>query len=173
MSPRTRKFIRLNQCLQLTNELATTAFLGPNAPIGHGSVFTLSEHIAKYIVRILKKCQTEHIRAIAPTQDAVDDFNEHIEQFMPRTAWGAPGRSWFKAGKEDGPVVALHPGSRVHFFHMMESFRGEDFEYIYDCENGISKGKQNRFAYLGNGFSVRELDQEFDSTWYLDESAII
>ncbi|KAG8165099.1 hypothetical protein KVR01_005374 [Diaporthe batatas] len=149
-------------------------FLGPNAPIGHGSVFTLSEHIAKYIVRILKKCQTEHIRAIAPTQGAVDDFNEHIEHFMPRTAWGAPGRSWFKAGKEDGPVVALHPGSRVHFFHMLEGLRGEDFEYVYDCEAGAAaKAKQNRFAYLGNGFSVRELDQSFDSTWYLDESAVI
>lgn len=148
-------------------------FLGPNAPIGHGSVFTLSEHIAKYIVRVLKKCQTERIRAIAPTQDAVDDFNEHIKHFMPRTAWGAPGRSWFKAGKEDGPVVALHPGSRVHFFHMLEGFRGEDFEYVYDCEAGTGKGKQNRFSYLGNGFSVRELDQEFDSTWYLDESAVI
>ncbi|KAH8775593.1 hypothetical protein F5883DRAFT_261248 [Diaporthe sp. PMI_573] len=149
-------------------------FLGPNAPIGHGSVFTLSEHIAKYIVRILKKYQTERIRAIAPTQDAVDDFNEHIKHFMPRTAWGAPGRSWFKAGKEDGPVVALHPGSRVHFFHMLESFRGEDFEYVYEYEAAATgKGKQNRFSYLGNGFSVRELDAEFDSTWYLDESAVI
>lgn len=149
-------------------------FLGPNAPIGHGSVFTLSEHIAKYIVRVLKKCQTERIRAIAPTPGAVDDFNEHIEHFMPRTVWGAPGRSWFKAGKEDGPVVALHPGSRVHFFHMLETFRGEDFEYVYDREVGAAgKGKQNRFSYLGNGFSVRELDQSFDSTWYLDESAVI
>lgn len=149
-------------------------FLGPNAPIGHGSVFTLSEHIAKYIVRILKKCQIEHIRALAPTQDAVDDYSEHIAQFMPRTAWSAPGRSWFKAGKEDGPVVALHPGSRVHFFHMLEEFRGEDFEYVYDGAQGqTGKAKQNRFAYLGNGFSVRELDPDFDSTWYLDESAIV
>lgn len=163
-----------DQCRHLADHLVITAFLGPNAPIGHGSVFTLSEHIAKYIVRILKKCQTEYIRAIAPTQGAVDDFNEHIEHFMPRTAWGAPGRSWFKAGKEDGPVVALHPGSRVHFFHMLESLRGEDFEYVYDCEAGAAaKGKQNRFSYLGNGFSVRELDQSFDSTWYLDESAVI
>ncbi|KUI57244.1 Putative sterigmatocystin biosynthesis monooxygenase stcW [Cytospora mali] len=149
-------------------------FLGPNAPIGHGSVFTLSEHIAKYIVRILKKCQTEHIRALAPIQDAVDDYNEHVAHFMPRTAWAAPGRSWFKAGKEDGPVVALHPGSRIHFFHMLDQFRGEDFEYVYDgAEDATGKAKQNRFAYLGNGFSVRELDPEFDSAWYLDESAVL
>jgi hypothetical protein len=84
---------------------------------------------------------------------------------MPRTAWVSPCRSWFKGGNADGPVTALHPGSRIHFFHMLEGFRGEDFEYVYDSP------VQNRFQYLGNGFSTKELDDGFDSTWYLDEPA--
>ncbi|KAK8042096.1 hypothetical protein PG993_006619 [Apiospora rasikravindrae] len=138
-------------------------FLGPNGPIGHGSVFTLTEHIAKYITKVILKCQREGIKAIAPSDAAVDDYNQHIAAFMPRTAWQSPGRSWFKNGKEDGPVVALHPGSRIHFFHMLEQVRGEDWDYVYDTPSG------NRFAYLGNGFSTKELDPEFDSTWYLDE----
>ncbi|KAH8910728.1 FAD/NAD(P)-binding domain-containing protein [Coniochaeta sp. PMI_546] len=137
-------------------------FLGPNGPIGHGSVFTLTEHIAKYIAAIISKCQTEGIKAIVPSQAAVDDYFEHITTFMPRTAWASPCRSWFKGGKEDGPVVALHPGSRIHFFHMLERFRGEDWEYVYD------NARQNRFEYLGNGFSTKELDPSVDSTWYLD-----
>jgi hypothetical protein len=95
----------------------------------------------------------------------VRDYSQHISAFMPRTAWAAPGRSWFKGGKADGPVIALHPGSRIHFFHMLETFRGEDWEYVYDAPS------QNRFGYLGNGFSTKELDPEFDSTWYLDEAA--
>lgn len=141
-------------------------FLGPNAPIGHGSVFTLSEHIAKYITAAIKKCQTESIKALAPSRAAVDDYFAHITAFMPRTAWAAPGgRSWFKNGREDGPVTALHPGSRIHFFHMLERFRGEDWEYVY--EGG------NRFGYLGNGFSTKELDPQGDSTWYLDEGAVV
>ncbi|KAI1849250.1 hypothetical protein JX266_005211 [Neoarthrinium moseri] len=140
-------------------------FLGPNAPIGHGSVFTLSEHIARYIASIIRKCQTEGIRAIAPSEAAVNDYSEHINTFMPRTAWGSSGRSWFKGGKEDGPVTALHPGSRIHFFHMLEHFRGEDWDYTYE------QASQNRFAYLGNGFSTKELDPTFDSTWYLDDAA--
>ncbi|KAK9418208.1 hypothetical protein SUNI508_08402 [Seiridium unicorne] len=140
-------------------------FLGPNAPIGHGSVFTLSEHIAKYITRIIVKCQNEGIKSIAPTEAAVNDYSEHIAAFMPRTAWGSAGRSWFKGGKEEGPVVALHPGSRIHFFHMLENFRGEDWEYTYD------NASHNRFSYLGNGFSAKELDPNYDSTWYLDETA--
>ncbi|KAH8675791.1 hypothetical protein BX600DRAFT_432344 [Xylariales sp. PMI_506] len=140
-------------------------FLGPNSPVGHGSIFTISEHIAKYITRIILKCQKEGIKAIAPSDAAVNDYSEHISTFMPRTAWSSSGRSWFKGGKEDGPVIALHPGSRVHFFHMLEQFRGEDWEYVYETS------AQNRFSYLGNGFSTKELDPNVDSTWYLDEEA--
>jgi len=57
-----------------------------------------------------------------------------------------------------GPVTALHPGSRIHWFHMLERFRGEDFEYSY------VEGK--RFGYLGNGYSMKELGKG-DKTWYL------
>ncbi|KAI0148121.1 FAD/NAD(P)-binding domain-containing protein [Hypoxylon sp. NC0597] len=140
-------------------------FLGPNGPIGHGSVFTLSEHIARYITRVIIKCQTEGIKAVVPSDAAVADYSEHIAAFMPRTAWASPCKSWFKNGKEDGPVTALHPGSRVHFFHMLERFRGEDWEYVYD------NPAQNRFWYLGNGFSNRERDPKVDGTWYLEEEA--
>lgn len=139
-------------------------FLGPSAPIGHGSVFTITEHVAKYLVRIIRKCQTEGIKAMSPKPAAVADFYEHIDTFMPRTAWAGSCRSWFKNGKEDGPVTALHPGSRIHFFHMLEQFRGEDWDYAYVG----SHSRRNRFSYLGNGFSTKELNQESDATWYLD-----
>ncbi|KAK2772208.1 phenylacetone monooxygenase [Colletotrichum kahawae] len=136
-------------------------FLGPNAPIGHGSVFTITEHIAKYLTRIIKKCQTEGISAIAPQHSAVDELFDHTQRFMPRTAWSGDCISWFKGGTIDGPVTALHPGSRIHFFHMLENFRGEDWEYT-------RTNKKNRFQFLGNGFSTKELGDE-DPTWYLDE----
>jgi hypothetical protein len=127
----------------------------------------LSEHIAKYITGVIKKCQMEGIKSIAPSQGAVDDYFEHISTFMPRMAWSAEGRSWFTNGQRSGPVTVLHPGSRIHFFHMLEKFRGEDWEYSYD------NAKQNRFAYLGNGFSTKELDPKGDSTWYLDAPATL
>ncbi len=135
-------------------------FLGPNGPIGHGSVFTIAEYLAKYITRIIRKCQNESIKAIAPSHAVVEDLYEHIDKFMPRTAWTGNCRSWFKDGKVDGPVIAVHPGSRIHFFHMLEQFRGEDWEYVYE--------KANRFWYLGNGFSTKELDDGGDKTWYLN-----
>ncbi|OAA68498.1 flavin-binding monooxygenase [Niveomyces insectorum RCEF 264] len=162
-------------------------FLGPNAPIGHGSVFTLSEHIATYIARVIHKCRTEGVKAISPSQAAVDDYSEHIRAFMPRTTWSSSCRSWFKGGHDEpgAPVTALHPGSRIHFFHMLETFRGEDFEYVYDgpAEDTTSSSSSssssspppppNRFRYLGNGFSTKELDPASDSTWYLDTPALV
>lgn len=160
----------MNRSLVSADQIQT-ASLGPNAPIGHGSVFTLLEHVARYVARMIRKCQTEGIRAAAPSDAAVTDYAEHVAAFMPRTAWAAPGRSWFKGGREDGPVTALHPGSRVHFFHMLERPRGEDWDFTYDFVDGGERGSGNRFFYLGNGFSTRELvgPDTFDSTWYLDE----
>jgi len=135
-------------------------FLSPNAPIGHGSVLTITEHLAKYITKFIRKCQVEHTLSVKPLPAAVADYAEHIATFMPRTAWAMPGSSWFKGGKKDGPVTALHPGSRIHWFHMLESPRWEDFEW--------STETRNRFAYLGNGFSTREGEGE-DQTWYWDQ----
>lgn len=51
------------------------------------------------------------------------DIPSHNYQFT----W-EPCRSWLKNVKVDGPVIALHPGSRVHWFHMLEEPRWEDYE---------------------------------------------
>jgi hypothetical protein len=134
-------------------------FLGPNCPIGHGSVITITEHMSKYIASIILKCQTEGITSLSPGHEALDAYSAHIDAFMPRTVWAGTCRSWFKNGMETGPVTALHPGSRIHWFHMLEKFRGEDFDYVYEG------GK--RFGYLGNGFSTKELEGGWDKTWYL------
>lgn len=135
-------------------------FLGPNAPIGHGSVLPIIEHATKYIINTLKKVQVQGIQTIAPSGSAIRDLNIHITEFMKRTAWSTACRSWFKNGKIDGPVVALHPGSRIHWFHMIENPRYEDWIMTYETDN--------RFEYLGNGFSVRE-QEGLDTTWYLNE----
>ena len=134
-------------------------FLGPNAPIGHGSVLPIVEHSTKYIIRMLHKCQTQGIKAVEAKQEAVDDFTEHVDTFVERTAWTSHCRSWFKNDKIDGPIVALHPGSRVHWFHMLDNPRFEDYNWTpFD---------KNRFFYLGNGFSTKETEER-DLTYYFD-----
>lgn len=115
-----------------------SVFLGPNAPVGHGSVLPIIEHATKYIINMMKKIQSQNIKAVSPSAKAVDDFNEHITEFMKRTAWATPCRSWFKRGTVDGRIVALHPGSRIHWFHMMIHVRYEDWDYTYTRRTGFS-----------------------------------
>lgn len=85
---------------------------------------------------------------------------------MPRTVWTDKGvRSWYRNGKSEGPVSALHPGSQAHFFHMLEAPRWEDFEWRRKDDR-----RDNRFKYLGNGFSTKENEIEGDDTWYWGEA---
>lgn len=119
----------------------------------------IAEHATKYMVNMIKKLQTQNIKSFAPKADAIRDFNEHIPAFMKRSVWSAGCRSWYKNGKIDGPVVGLHPGSRIHWFHMLENPRYEDYDYTY--------WDANRFHYLGNGISTRE-ENGADTAWYLE-----
>jgi hypothetical protein len=47
------------------------------------------------------------------------------------TAWSDRCSSWFKNGTTDGPITALHPGSRIHFFEMLQIPRYEDYDFTY------------------------------------------
>lgn len=135
-------------------------FLGPNAPVGHGSAIPIIEHLTKYMLKMIYKSQVEGYKSFCPKGAAIDEFVEHADVFLPRTAWAGKCRSWFKNGKETGPVTGLHPGSRVHWFHVLKEPRYEDWEW--------STWSKNRWSYLGNGFSVMEGEGR-DLTWYFDE----
>ncbi|KAI3572435.1 hypothetical protein IWW34DRAFT_637488 [Fusarium oxysporum f. sp. albedinis] len=132
-------------------------YFGPNSPLAHGSAF---EHITTYMFRMIHKAQTQGYHSFEPSKQAISHFVKHADAFFPRTVWSTKCRSWFKGGKEQGPVYALHPGSRVHWVHMMNELRYEDYNW--------KTVNSNRFAYLGNGFSLREVENK-DVTWYLDE----
>ncbi|KAF2221847.1 hypothetical protein BDZ85DRAFT_200705 [Elsinoe ampelina] len=133
------------------------SFCGPYGPLGHGSFLPLIERWTQYIFKALQKCQVEHIRSISPKLDAARAFRQHADLFLRRTAWTSPCRSWFKQGRKDGQA-AIYPGSRVHFFELLKDVRWEDFEIKYD--------HGNEFAFLGNGFDLRETDGR-DITHYL------
>ncbi|KAG8623647.1 hypothetical protein KVT40_008623 [Elsinoe batatas] len=127
------------------------SFCGPYGPLGHGSFLPLIERWTQYIFKALHKCQVEHIRSISPKLGAARAFRQHADLFLRRTAWTSPCRSWFKQGRKDGQA-AIYPGSRVHFFELLKDVRWEDFEIKYD--------HGNEFAFLGNGFDLRETEAE-------------
>ncbi|KAL1627811.1 hypothetical protein SLS54_002077 [Diplodia seriata] len=135
----------------------TFSFCGPYGPLGHGSFMPLIEAWTRYMLAAVAKAQAEGIKALAPRADAARQFRQHADLFLRRTAWTQPCSSWFKQGRKDGQA-AVYPGSRLHFLELMRAPRYEDFDIEYWSEN--------RFAFLGNGFEVRERDGR-DVTYYL------
>ncbi|KAK0845165.1 hypothetical protein LTR03_007663 [Friedmanniomyces endolithicus] len=132
-------------------------FCGPYGPLGHGSFMPLIERWTTYMFDVISKAQEENIKSFTPRLDLSLQFRQHADLFLQRTAWTSACRSWFNQGKQDGQA-AIYPGSRLHFLHLLERPRYEDFEMEY--------WDSNRFAFMGNGFDEREFDGR-DITHYL------
>ncbi|KAJ2893748.1 hypothetical protein MKZ38_008285 [Zalerion maritima] len=122
--------------------------LGPNCPIGNGPVLIAIEAEVDYIISMLSKFQKENIRSFDVKTEAVRDFNDWKDSFMEETIWSEPCRSWYKIGSASGKILALWPGSTLHYLDAIREPRWEDWEFRYESEN--------RFAYLGNGHSSAE-----------------
>jgi len=134
-------------------------FLGPNCPIGNGPVLSAIECQADYFLKLIDRFQTHNISEFSPKPEAVADFIAHKDNFMQKTVWQDPCRSWYK-GRPDGPVTALWPGSTLHYIEALMELRLDDWDIKY---NG------NRFAWLGNGYSQTELDPTADWAFYIRE----
>ncbi|BGP48199.1 hypothetical protein JCM10450v2_004071 [Rhodotorula kratochvilovae] len=136
---------------------------GPNSSLGSGSLLILFEKEVEYIVQALDKMLRENITTIAVKQDAVDDWTEYTHEYFKKTVFATKCRSWYKKGLEEGPVVALYPGSALHALDVLAHPRWEDFEY--------EQAGKNRFGWVGNGWSVNELEGG-DTAYYLDNMDI-
>ncbi|BCS28059.1 flavin-containing monooxygenase [Aspergillus puulaauensis] len=134
---------------------------GPYFSFGHGSYTTMVELFFDNILAVIRKMQTDSIKSIAPRQDATDDFVEHADLWLKRTAWAGPCPSWFKNGKADGQLT-IFPGSRLVLADLIASPRFEDYNIEY--------WSRNRFAFLGCGYSTKEYDSS-DIAWYLGTRA--
>ncbi|KAK5400865.1 hypothetical protein LTR06_011176 [Exophiala xenobiotica] len=128
------------------------SFVGPNSPLANGSLILAIQMTGMYIYRCMEKLQTEGYKALEIRTDANDEYNEHVQQYLARTVWVGDCRSWYKRGTVDGPVVAIYAGTCFHFMEGLKNPRWED----YDFTHMPGAATRNRFAYLGNGFTVRE-----------------
>ncbi|OQV06871.1 hypothetical protein CLAIMM_11386 [Cladophialophora immunda] len=131
---------------------------GPYGALGHGSFLPILETLGSNIVACIQKMQKDRIKSMTPRAEAVEEFREHAELFLQRTAWASGCSSWFKQGRVDGPLT-MFPGSRLVYLDLLATPRFEDYQIEY-------LNPLNRFAFLGNGFSQREFDGR-DLSYYL------
>ncbi|KDR85545.1 hypothetical protein GALMADRAFT_234472 [Galerina marginata CBS 339.88] len=135
--------------------------LGPNAGVGAGNILLIMERQVDYAVAATLKMQRERLKSIEAKSEAVDDYEHYIDSYFPRTVFGSKCRSWYKAGKEEGRVVALWPGSSTHAAMALAHPRWEDFNYEY------LDGIKNRLHWLGDGNTMMDKDPDADKGWYL------
>lgn len=151
--------------------------LGPNSAIGSGSLTCMIETVGDYIIKAIRKLQKDNIAAMAVKPAREADFTEYVDAYFAGTVFADECRSWYK-NKGTGEVVGLWPGSTLHCVEALRSPRWEDFKYVYvdelegadDHEDGLNGGKTkkrvNRLRWLGNGWSVNQLEER-DLAWYL------
>lgn len=140
---------------------------GPYSSGHSGTVPNSIENQVTYVAKVIRKFRSQGIKSMAPSKQATDDFVEYSDKFYPRTVWtgnddSTPGnkncRSWYNGGKPGGKVHGIFPGSATHVNIIRRDPRWEDWEYTYVNPSG------NRFAYFGNGWTLKELDPNSDLT---------
>jgi hypothetical protein len=134
--------------------------LGPNTPVGHGSLVAVIDWTVDYILRWCQKIAEEDIRSVQVTQEATDEWNIYAQEFLKTTTWAGGCRSWYKNHDSGDEITALYPGSILHYHDMTKTLRPEDFEIRYRSPN--------RFKFTGNGFTHDDLSDTSDLAWYLE-----
>ncbi|RAL01331.1 flavin-containing monooxygenase [Aspergillus ibericus CBS 121593] len=117
--------------------------MGPNFLVAHGSLLAGISFTCDYILKWARKIGTEDIKSIDVKKSALDDYNVWTQEYLKRTAWSDPCRSWYKNGKSSGQVTAPYGGTTSHFKKCLENMGGEHFNIEYNSAN--------RFRFLGNG----------------------
>jgi hypothetical protein len=130
-------------------------YLGPGSPLGHGSVVSSLERVTEYMTRMITKLQTENYSSVVPKPHIPRAYQKQALAWLERTAWSSNCVSTYKNGDPNGPLISLHPGSRLHFFELLKNPRFEDFEWQSLCDD-----LDLTFAWMANGFTADEENKE-------------
>ncbi|KAK0646766.1 flavin-binding monooxygenase [Cercophora newfieldiana] len=132
--------------------------VGPNTPISNGSLMPSIEAQVDFALSFMDKIQHQGVKSVVVSNQATTEFNDYKDAVMETLTFSGDCNSWYKGGQRDGRIVGPWFGSVNHFLESVKSPRYQDFEFEYL--------EKNRFAYLGNGLSVRDVKKE-ELGWYI------
>lgn len=125
--------------------------MGPQSPLGHGSITGSVEHVTRYVGKMIYKLQTEAYGSLVTKPAVSKAWIDHAMKWMEKTVWTENCASSFKNGSSGKTVVSLHPGSRLHYFDLLASPRHEDYDWTPLCKDPV-----DMFAWLADGFTASE-----------------
>lgn len=134
---------------------------GPNSIAVSGTTNNNVENCITYIAKVLRKLTAQGIRSMMPSDKATQDFLAYCDSFFPHTVMSENCSSWYNGGIPGGRIHGMWPGSNAHLNFARREPRWEDYDFEYTNQS------ENRFAWLGNGWTSKELDASSDLTNYL------
>lgn len=135
---------------------------GPSGTVPHSVEVQLT-----YYAKVLRKVASQGIQTITPSERATNDFVAYSDAFFATTVFNDGCSSWANGGNPGARIHGHWPGSAAHLTIVRKEPRWEDWEYEY------IGGEENRFAYLGLGWTRQEMQEETDMTRYLRDPADI
>jgi hypothetical protein len=92
---------------------------------------------------------------------AVKAYVAHCEKYFNETVYSDQCRTWMRGCKNfPDRVIAIYPGSYLHFRKVLGNPRWEDFDYTMVDED-------NMLAFFGNGMTEEDMDMKGNFSPYM------
>lgn len=78
---------------------------GPRGNLCNGTVLPCLETEIEFVIKAVKKMQTDHIKSVDPSQEITNRLNEYIDRWHEGGVWSAECKSWYKNNQVDGKVM--------------------------------------------------------------------
>jgi 4-hydroxyacetophenone monooxygenase len=101
--------------------------IGPNTALGHGgSMITIAELQAEYVVRLVERMLHEQISSVEPREDVAVEYDERVDAAHGAMIWTHPGMTnWYR--NPAGRVVSTLPWRIVDYREMIREPDLADF----------------------------------------------
>jgi cyclohexanone monooxygenase len=100
--------------------------VGPNTGLGHSSMVFMIESQVAYVVDAVRQMRAQGVRAVEPTPQAQQAWNDDVQARMQRTVWHVGGcSSWYL--DDHGRNVTLWPRTTYTFRRLTSRFDTEAY----------------------------------------------
>ncbi|KWX62861.1 NAD(P)/FAD-dependent oxidoreductase [Mycobacterium sp. NAZ190054] len=102
--------------------------LGPNTALGHNSVVFMIESQIRYAAKAIAAVDKAGARALAPTREAQDRYNDELQDELRGTVWSTGGcRSWYL--DEQGVNRTLWSGMTWQYWLATRRFKASEYAF--------------------------------------------
>ena len=103
---------------------------GPNTNLGHNSIIFMVERQVNYLVRCLRRLKKKRATTIEVRQDALDRYDEDVQNRLASSVWAGDCSSWYK--NADGSIPNNWCSSATAFWLRTRRPRFADFHFAAD-----------------------------------------